>query len=239
MKRKYKAIFISDVHIGSSHSNVRKLLAFLKDCDADFIFLVGDTIDGLLLKSRWRWTADDNLFVQKILRKKRQGAVVVLFRGNHDEFLRAFIGMNFGGIEIAEELVYESFGKKYLIIHGDQFDGAVRFCPRLQKIGSWIYELSICVNWVLRKMGIEWSLSNYLKSKTKQAIQYLASYRETLVEYAKHKKVDGIILGHIHAPEISQIGNITYLNIGDMVESNTVLVEHTDGRFELIYLDTN
>ena len=232
----YKSIFISDVHIGSSHCNVDKLMAFLKDSEAPNIFLVGDILDGWLLKSRWKWTADDNLFIQKMLRRRRHGDFILYLWGNHDDFMQQFEGYDFGGIAIAREHVYESNNKRYLLVHGDQFDGVVRFCPRLQMIGSWIYETSMFISYLLRLCKIRWSLSKFLKHKAKSAVKFLSSYRETVINYARLKGVNGVIMGHIHTPEITELDGISYMNIGDMVESNTVLVEELDGTFKIIHL---
>jgi UDP-2,3-diacylglucosamine pyrophosphatase LpxH len=233
---KYKSIFISDVHIGSSHCNVDKLLTFLKDNEFENIFLVGDIIDGWLLRSRWKWTQYDNLFIQKILRQKRHGVNVIYLWGNHDDFLQHFNGFDFGGIPILREYIYHSFGRRYLLVHGDQFDGAVRFCPRLQKLGSVVYEMAMFISFLLRLCGVRWSLSKFLKSKAKSAVQFLASYQEIVAEYAKAKQVNGVICGHIHTPDMRDFGDIQYYNIGDMVESNTVLVESVDGQLQLIPL---
>ena len=232
----YRAVFISDLHIGSSHCNMAKLLEFLRQHEFEHIFLVGDIIDGWLLKGRWRWNEQANLFVQKILRRHRHGTKVSYVYGNHDDFMAQFEGYEFGGILIQREITYESGGRRYAILHGDQFDGAVRFCPKLQLLGSWIYETSIFINYLLRRLGIQWSLSSYLKQKAKHAVKFLSSYRDTVVNYAKLKQVDGIILGHIHNPEITDFNGIQYMNIGDMVESNTILLESTPGVFKIVKL---
>lgn len=233
---KYKALFISDVHIGSSHSKIKKLLNFLRDNEFEYIFLVGDIIDAWLLKKKWRWSADDNLFVQKILRQARNGTKIFYLYGNHDSFLKDFEGQSFGNIPIIREYVYKTHGNKYLIVHGDQFDGLIRFCPWLQRLGGLIYEGSMFLNGIIQKFGIEWSLSSFLKHKAKGAVNYISSYRNAIIEYTKEKGAVGIILGHIHHPEIKDIHGIKYMNIGDMVESHTVLVETVSGEFKIIKL---
>jgi UDP-2,3-diacylglucosamine pyrophosphatase LpxH len=234
---KYKSLFLSDIHQGSAHSRVDKVLNFLHDNYFDNIFLVGDIIDCWELKRKWRWTKDDNLFIQKILRESRKGTNIVFCRGNHDYVIgEIMLNHNLGDIQILDEYIYESFGKKYLIIHGDKFDGLVRFCPWLQKIGSIIYELSIGANYIIRKFGIHWSLSSFLKQKAKGAVNFIAAHRKTLIDYAKTLECQGVITGHTHSPEIIIEDNILFANVGDMVENFSIVVQKNDGDFELIYL---
>lgn len=235
---KYKSLFISDLHIGSSHSQLDQVLEFMRESEFENLFLVGDIIDGWILKNRFKWPKKANVFFQKILRLSRKNVAVTYIQGNHDDFLSEFIGFDFGGIKIEREVIYHAInGCKFIIIHGDQFDGAVRFCPRLQKIGALFYEVSIFINYILKLFKIRWSFSNFLKQKAKSAVKFLSSYREAVVDYCKKHDAGGIILGHIHNPEISIKDGIFYYNIGDLVESGTVLVEHLDGKFELVKLN--
>ncbi len=233
---KYKTLFVSDLHIGSSHSNIEKITNFLKENEVECIFLVGDIIDGWLLKRRWKWRSADNLFVQKLLRQSRKGVLIVYIVGNHDEFMTPFQNSFFGNIKVCREAIHDGVRGKYLIIHGDKFDGIVGQWKIFQKMGGYIYDVSIHFTGLLRVFGIHWSFSSFLKRNAKSAINHITAFRRIAIKYAKSKSVRGIILGHIHTPEISSDLGIEYMNIGDMVESNSVLVETIDGEFKLLFL---
>lgn len=241
---KYKSIFISDVHLGLRYSRVKELIDFLKDNECETLYLVGDIIDGWALKGKWFWNEDYNLLVQKILRKSRKGTKVVYLTGNHDEFLRTFgDSLNLGNIEIRDDVIHESpNGKRYLIIHGDIFDGILASMPFISKLGNFLYDVILGINSVLNKVRAKfgfkyWSLSHYLKVNTKEAVNFCFKFEKALVEEAKHRKVDGVICGHIHYPCQKMIDGMEYHNTGCWIELATCIVEHNDGRLELIDLD--
>ena len=241
---KYKSIFISDVHLGMKYSRVKDLLNFLKDNECETLYLVGDIIDGWSLKNKWYWNADYNLLVQKLLRKSRKGTRIVYLTGNHDEFLRDFgDSLNLGNIEIMDEIIHVSpNGKKYLVIHGDIFDGILSSMKIISQIGNILYDVILKVNSIYNKIRANlgfhyWSLSHYLKVNTKEAVNFCFKFERALVEVAKHKKVDGVICGHIHYPCQKMIDGIEYHNTGCWIELATVIVEHDDGKLELIDLD--
>jgi len=237
---RYRSLFISDLHLGTRGAQADALLEFLREHDADTIYLVGDIVDGWRLRSAWYWPQSHNDVVQKLLRKARKGARVVYVPGNHDEFLRDFYGTHFGGIEVCETAIHEAAdGKTYLVIHGDAFDMVVRHAKWLAYLGDWAYEialaLSVRINWVRRRLGFTyWSLSAWAKLKVKNTVSYIGRYEEVLAAEAARHAVDGVICGHIHSAAMRDFDGFTYINTGDWVESCTAVVEHRDGRMEII-----
>lgn len=240
----YQTIFLSDLHLGSKSAQAELLLDFLKHNHAHKIYLVGDIVDGWQLKKGWYWPQAHNDVVQKILRAARKGSRVIYIPGNHDEFARDYAGLTFGGIEVASEFIHETVnGRKYLIMHGDQFDIVVCNARWLALLGDWAYQLAIVANtWFnkLRKIyGVGyWSLSAWAKMKVKNAVNFIGDFEKTLAAEARRRGFDGVICGHIHHAIIREIDGIDYLNTGDFVESCTAIVEHKDGRLEILYWRT-
>lgn len=240
-QQQFRTIFISDVHLGSKAAKTEQLLSFLKIHDAETIILLGDIVDGWRLKRSWYWPQGCNDVVQKLLRKARKGTRIVYIPGNHDEFLRDFPGIHFGGIEVAERMIHTAGdGKTYLVLHGDEFDVVVRNARLLAYLGDWAYDLAIGLNVVIaaarRKFGFPyWSFSSWAKQQVKSAVKFIGRFQDAVVEEARREKVDGVICGHIHHAVIETISGVRYMNTGDWVESCTALVEHQDGRFELIH----
>lgn len=236
----YKSVFISDVHLGAKMSQAGQLLDFFKTFECENLYLVGDIVDGWSLSRKMYWPQQHNDVVQKILRKARKNVKVTYIPGNHDEFLRAFLQHNFGNISIVRNEIYTGVdGKKYIVMHGDEFDAIVNNVKWLSHLGSWAYDLSISFNILVAKIrnwfGLPyWSLSAWLKYKVKEAVNFIGDYEKNLSEYAKSKGVNGIICGHIHHANIRAINEISYMNCGDWVESCTALVEHLDGTWEII-----
>jgi UDP-2,3-diacylglucosamine pyrophosphatase LpxH len=238
--KKFRTIFISDVHLGSKAAKADFLIDFMRYHDADTYILVGDIVDGWRLKRSWHWPQSANDVVQKFLRKARKGAKVVYIPGNHDEFLRDFPGTHFGGIEVALNWIHEAAdGKKYLVIHGDEFDVVVRNYRLLAYLGDWAYDAAILINRglaaVRRRFGLPyWSFSAWAKLQVKHAVNFIGEFQHFVAEEARRHKVDGVICGHIHHAVMEDIDGIRYINTGDWVESCTALVEHFDGTMELI-----
>jgi UDP-2,3-diacylglucosamine pyrophosphatase LpxH len=239
-ERRFRTLFISDVHLGARGSQADKLLDFLRSHDADTIYLVGDIVDGWALKSSWHWPQSHNDFVQKMLRKARKGAKVIYIPGNHDEFLRRYYGTHFGGIDVVENAVHAGVdGKRYLVIHGDIFDLVVQNARWLAHLGDKAYDFAIqmnrLVNFFRKLFGVPyWSLSQWAKQKVKKAVNYIGAFETALVAEARRHNAEGVICGHIHYAVIRDEQGIRYMNCGDWVESCTALVEHEDGRFEII-----
>ena len=239
--RRYRALFLSDLHLGTRGSQADLLLDFLRRNDADTIYLVGDIVDGWRLKKGWHWPQAHNDVVQKFLRKARKGARVVYVPGNHDEFARDYIGLVFGGVEVMDTAIHQTAdGKKMLVIHGDQFDIVVRNMRWLALLGDWAYEWALWANILLDRarrafgVGYYWSFSAWAKLKVKSAVNFIGDFEETLAMEAKKRGVDGVICGHIHHAAIRDINGLLYVNTGDFVESCTAVVEHADGRFEIL-----
>jgi UDP-2,3-diacylglucosamine pyrophosphatase LpxH len=238
--RHFRALFISDVHLGARGCQAELLLDFLRYHDADTIYLVGDIVDGWRLRSSWYWPQAHNDVVQKLLRKARKGARMIYVPGNHDEFLREYYGTHFGGIEVAERYIHVGAdGRRYLVIHGDHFDLVVTQARWLAHLGDYAYTVAIAVNRVFnslrRRFGFGyWSLSQWAKHKVKNAVNYIGEFEKTLVIEARRNATDGVICGHIHHATIHNKFGITYINCGDWVESCTAIAEHQDGRFEIL-----
>jgi UDP-2,3-diacylglucosamine pyrophosphatase LpxH len=215
-------------------------LGFLKHFDSENLFLVGDIIDGWQLRRSWYWPQAHNDVVQKLLRKARKGTRVVFIPGNHDEFARRYLGHDFGGIEVAEDWMHETAdGRRLWIIHGDLFDGVIQCAKWLAHVGDSLYELTLRLNRHLNslraRLGLPyWSLSKYLKFKVKRAVNFIGDYEIAVAREARRRGAHGVVCGHIHHAELREIDGITYANDGDWVESLTALVEHTDGRLEII-----
>jgi UDP-2,3-diacylglucosamine pyrophosphatase LpxH len=238
--RRYRSIWISDVHLGTRGCKAEFLLEFLKHTESDSLYLVGDIIDGWRLRKSWYWTQSHNDVIQKLLRKARKGTRVVYVPGNHDELLRDFLDLQLGGIHVVGEAIHETAdGRRFLVLHGDQFDSVVRYAKWLAYLGDRAYNAALVMNHWLnfarRRLGYPyWSLSAYLKQKVKNAVEYIGRYEEAVAAEARRRQVDGVICGHIHHAEIRDIGGIVYCNDGDWVESCTALVEHLDGRLEIV-----
>ena len=229
------------MHLGTRGCKAEYLLDFLKWTEADTIYLVGDIIDGWRLRKGWYWPQSHNDVVQKLLRKARKGTKVVYVPGNHDEAAREYCDLHFGGVLVKREFVHETAdGRRLLIIHGDEFDVVVRYARWLALLGDWAYTVLLALNnWfngIRAKLGYPyWSLSAYLKYKVKNAEEYIGNFENALAEEAASRGVDGVVCGHIHHPEIRDIDGILYCNDGDWVESCSALVEHRDGRLEILH----
>jgi UDP-2,3-diacylglucosamine pyrophosphatase LpxH len=237
---RFRTIWISDVHLGTSGCQAGRLLEFLKATESETLYLVGDIVDGWQLKRRWYWHQTHNDVVQLVLKKAKKGTKVIFVPGNHDEAIRQFIGLDFGGIKIRDELIHTcANGKRMLVLHGDRFDGVIACAKWLAYVGDSLYTMILKFNqyynaWRARSGLPYWSLSQYLKLKVKNAVSYITSFETALADEARKQGVDGIVCGHIHKPEIRDIDGILYCNDGDWVESLSALVEEADGELRLI-----
>jgi UDP-2,3-diacylglucosamine pyrophosphatase LpxH len=235
-----RSVFISDLHLGTPGCQAEALLDFLRVIECEQLYLVGDIVDGWQLRRRWYWPQAHNDVVQKLLRKARKGTRVVLVPGNHDEFARRYTGLHFGGIEVVEDCIHRGAdGRQYWVTHGDLFDGVVQCARWLALLGDRLYDLALHLNRhfnsVRARLGLPyWSLSRYLKLKVKRAVSFIGDYEAAVVREARRRGMDGVICGHIHHAELRQLDGIIYANDGDWVESLTALVEHRDGRLEVI-----
>jgi UDP-2,3-diacylglucosamine pyrophosphatase LpxH len=236
----YRTLFLSDIHLGTRGCQAELLLDFLRHNDAETIYLIGDIVDGWRLKTGWYWPQSHNDVLQKLLRKVRKGARMIYVPGNHDEFARDYIGMVFGGVEVADHAYHMTADKKrLLIVHGDQFDIVVQHARWLAWLGDWAYTLALWLNlWfnkIRRRLGFPyWSFSAWAKLKVKNAVNFIGAFEMALAEAARRHHANGVVCGHIHHAVIRDMDGITYINTGDFVESCTAVAEHEDGRLEIL-----
>jgi len=239
---KFRTVCISDTHLGTRGCKDTLLLEFLKDIKTDYLFLVGDIVDGWRMKSSFYWCETHNEIVKEILKKSKKGTQVIWVLGNHDEFLRPYLEhfSEFGNIKIVNEAVHEINGQQFWIVHGDEFDGITRYHKWLALLGDYAYTVLLWANrWFNRfrstfGMGY-WSLSSYLKYKVKSAVNFICEFEQGLAHECKRRGYNGVICGHVHHPEIKMIDGIMYCNDGDFVESCSALVETHDGNLMIIY----
>lgn len=236
----FRTLFLSDVHLGTKGCQAELLIEFLREHDAEKIYLVGDIVDGWRLKRGWYWPQSHNDVVQKLLRKARKGTEVIYVPGNHDEFLRDFLGSHFGGVEVRDRDMHETVdGRQLLVIHGDQFDVVVRHAKWLAHLGDWAYVTALAVNTVVnrarRQLGLPyWSLSKWAKLRVKDAVNFIGEFERALAREANDVGADGVVCGHIHHALIAEREGIQYINTGDWVESCTAVAENHDGTLSLI-----
>ncbi len=235
-----RTVWISDLHLGTAGCQAAALLDFLRTVECETLYLVGDIIDGWQLRRQWHWPQSHNDVVQKLLRKARKGTRVVFVPGNHDEFARKYLNHNFGGVDVVEDAVHQTAdGRLLWVTHGDHFDGVIQCAKWLAYAGDWAYETTLRVNRRLNswraRLGLPyWSLSRYLKQKVKRAVSYVGEFEVAVAREARERGVHGVVCGHIHHAEIRTVDGILYCNDGDWVESLTALVEHADGRLEIL-----
>ena len=238
--RRYRSIFISDLHLGTRGCRSDFLLDFLRRTESPHLFLVGDIVDGWRLRKSWYWDAAHDEILRLILRKARAGTAVTYIPGNHDELFRAWMPMDMAGVRLRAEAVHETAdGRRLLVTHGDAFDSVVRYAKFLALLGDWAYTAALVVNrhfnTVRRTLGYPyWSLSAWLKRQVKEAVKAIDRFETALAHEARRRGFHGVVCGHIHHAEMREIGGVLYVNDGDWVESCTALVEHFDGRLELV-----
>ncbi len=237
---RYRAIFLSDIHLAARACRSEDLLSFLKAHDAAAIYLVGDVIDFWRLRRGPSWRASQTEVVKELLAKAQGGTRVVYIPGNHDEEMRILAGTTLGPIEIRMRAIYETAdGRRFLVVHGDEFDDVVNNARWLAVIGDIAYDIAWAVNgalnWVRRGLGMPyWSLSAYLKYRVKRIVNYAVNYETSLAAEARRVGASGVICGHIHHATTRIIDGIQYVNTGDWVDSGTAVVEHFDGRMEIV-----
>lgn len=240
MKLDVRTVILSDIHLGTPHSKAEEVTHFLKHTRCERLILNGDIIDGWRLRRDGQWTKAHTKFVRRVLTlvQKRDTDVVYL-RGNHDDFLARLLPMQFERISLVEDYVHQTPNGPYLILHGDVFDGVVKNMVFLAHLGDMGYALLLrlnrAYNWFRRLRGKEYfSLSQAIKARVKQAVSFIGKFEDQVAALARDRGCRGVICGHIHTPADKLIDGIHYLNSGDWVESLTAIVEHHDGRFQLI-----
>lgn len=237
-----RSIFLSDIHLGTRACQADRLLSFLRHHESDYLFLVGDIIDFWSMSRGIHWTRQQNTVVQKILKRARRGTRVIFIPGNHDEALREYAGTSFGDIELVPEYVHElADGRRFVLLHGDEFDQVTRYHRWVAVLGDVSYNVLVRINvhlsWIRRTLRIAgyWSLAGFAKRKVKGALEFIYGFEEAVVRAVAERGLDGVVCGHIHAAAMKDIGGIVYINCGDWVDSCTAVVEHHDGRLELVH----
>jgi len=240
-RRCYRTIWISDVHLGTRGCNAEMLIDFLDHVDSETMYLVGDMIDGWRLKKKFYWPAAHNDIVWRILKRAKRGTRIVYIPGNHDEIFRQFTGLNFGGVRIVRQCIHETAdGRRLLVLHGDEFDAITMSHRWLAYLGDHAYNFMMALNrfvnaWRRFFNMPYWSLSKHAKAKVKKSVEFISNFEEVVAHAAAQRGVDGVVAGHIHTAETRQIDGIAYYNDGDWVEGCTALVEHFDGRMEILH----
>lgn len=236
-----RSIFLSDIHLGTRACQAGRLLSFLRRYDSEHLYLVGDIIDFWAMSRGIYWSRQQNTVVQKVLKRARRGTQVVFVPGNHDEALREYVGTSFGDIQLVQEHVHvTAAGKRFAVLHGDEFDQVTRHHRWVAILGDVAYNLLVRLNsWLSlarRTLGISgyWSLAGYAKRKVKGAVSFIYDFEDSVMRAVRDRGLDGVICGHIHSAELRDIDGLTYMNCGDWVDSCTAIVEHHDGRMELI-----
>jgi len=238
-RRRARTVFLSDVHLGFPGCGAAFLLDFLDKTPCETLFLVGDIVDFWYLRRKRHWPPQHGRVIRRILDMAHNGTRVVLVPGNHDEVLRKYDGMNFGNLVVRDRFEHlTADGRRLLVIHGDQFDTAVRCSPWLAAVGGRLYDLLLrmgpWINAVRRRFGHDyWSLAAFLKHKVSNAMAYIERFERAVAREARRSGMDGVVCGHIHRAEIARIDGVGYFNCGDWVESCTALVEWPDGRITL------
>lgn len=237
-----RTVFISDVHLGTRACQAERLVDFLREHPSEYLYLLGDIVDfWAMSRGEIHWSGAQNTVVQKILRRARHGEQIILVPGNHDEALREYVGMALGEIRLEQECVHVGVdGKRYLLLHGDEFDQVTRYHRWVAVLGDISYNFLVGLNaglsWLrrtLRRPGY-WSLAGYAKRKVKTAVSFIFDYEDSVLHHVRERGFDGVVCGHIHWAEIKEKGGLTYMNCGDWVDSCTAIVEHLDGQMELV-----
>ena len=243
-RKRYRTIWISDVHLGTKGCNAEMLIDFLDHTDSDTMYLAGDIIDGWRLKKKFYWPAEHNDIFWRVLKRARRGTRIIYIPGNHDEMFRQFTGLNFGGVEIRRAAFHDTAdGRRLIVLHGDEFDAVMLAHRWLAFVGDTLYHVMMGLNhWVnksRRALGLPyWSLSKMAKHKVKNAVEFIGRYEKVVAKAAAERGVDGVVCGHIHTAEFREFdhdgASIEYWNDGDWVEGCNALVEHFDGRMEIL-----
>lgn len=237
-----RSIFLSDIHLGTRACQAERLLSFLKQHESEYLFLVGDIVDFWAMGRRGvYWTSAMNTVVQKVLKRARAGVKVIFVPGNHDEALRDYVDSSFGNIRLHRDYEHKGAdGRRYLVLHGDEFDVVTKYHRWLAILGDHSYaflvRMNVLISALRRRLGVYgyWSLAGYAKRKVKTAVNFIFDFEESVARHVKECGLDGAICGHIHAAAIREVNGITYVNCGDWVDSCTAILEHLDGRMELV-----
>ena len=238
-RKRYRTVWISDVHLGSRDCRVDFLLEFLDSFDCDTLYLVGDIIDIEQLERRFFWPAAHTIALQKLLGFAGRGTRVIYIPGNHDDNLRGLAETPLGPVEVAIEHIHEtSDGRRLLVLHGDRFDAVIRSGWLAHFAGSSGYRVLVNLNrfnhWISDCLGRPyWSLAEAVKSRLPGANRFIDAFREACLGAARDAGLDGVVCGHVHRSEILEVDGLVYCNDGDWVESCSAVVESDHGRLTL------
>lgn len=240
MKLHVRTVILSDVHLGTRDSKVQEVNHFLRQVRCEKLILNGDIIDGWQLRRGGNWTKAHTRFVRIVLKKiEKRDTEVIYLRGNHDDILASFLPFAFENLHVVEDHIHETPHGRYLVLHGDIFDTVTKNFVFLSHLGDWGYQMLLGINraynaWRSWRGKEYWSLSKAIKARVKDAVNHISKFEEHIAQLARQRGCTGVLCGHIHTPADKMIDDIHYLNSGDWVESLTAIVEHWDGRFELI-----
>lgn len=240
---KFRTVFLSDVHLGAPDCQIDKVNDFLRHVQCDKLVLNGDIIDGWSLGRKGGWKSEHTQFIRRVLKMvDKYKTEVHYLRGNHDDILDRFLPLEFAGLKVSDQLIHETESGRYLVVHGDVFDAITQNSKFIAIAGDIGYQSLLRFNRLYNRYrrwrGKEYfSLSKAIKARTKTVVNYISRFEEQVEIFARKYGCTGFICGHIHTPTDKMIGSIHYLNSGDWVESNTALVEHLDGHFEIIEYD--
>ncbi len=236
-----RSIFLSDIHLGTRGCQAERLIDFLRHHEAEHLFLLGDIVDFWAMRRGIHWTAAQNTVVQKVLRRARHGEKVMLIPGNHDEALREYVGARFGDIQVVAEHVHTTAdGRRLLLLHGDEFDQVTRHHRWVAVLGDAAYNGLVRINaWLSRarrmlRVSGYWSLAGFAKRRVKRAVSFIFDFEDSVIRAVRERGLDGVVCGHIHSACLREQGGVLYVNCGDWVESCTAIVEHPNGRLELV-----
>lgn len=240
--REVRAIFISDVHLGSRFCRPELVQRFLQDHQPEFLYLVGDFIDGRALKRRWNWPQPCTELLRQMMRMVRTGTQVLYTPGNHDDYLREHFRSE-PPLQIQDQFIHQcADGRRLVVLHGDQFDAVEGRAVWLSHLGSVGYEalqaVDRSVNCVGRLLGRRpLRISKAVKQSVKKCVQRVSGFEAQVVQHARDHDCQGAVCGHIHVPRYGTIEDVLYINLGDWIENATALVEYSSGELELLHLD--
>lgn len=238
---KVRSIFLSDIHLGTRGCQAEQVLAFLREYESEYLFLLGDIVDFWAMRRSVHWSPAQNTVLQKVLRRARHGQKVLFIPGNHDETLRDYVDSEFGNIQVVRDYLHTTAdGRQLLLLHGDEFDQITRYHKWLALVGDAAYGVLVRINvglsWARRKLGMAgyWSLAAYAKQRIKAAVDYIDDFEEAALRAARQRGVDGVVCGHIHSAAVRESDGLTYANCGDWVDSCSAVVETPSGALQLV-----
>jgi UDP-2,3-diacylglucosamine pyrophosphatase LpxH len=235
-----RTVVLSDVHLGTPDCKVRELNHFLRNVRCEKLILNGDIIDGWQLRRASHWTKAHTRFVRIVLKMlEKRDTRIIYIRGNHDDVLASFLPLEFENLQIVEDHIHEGLRGRYFVLHGDVFDTITSSFAFLSHLGDWGYHVLLKLNraynvWRALRGKEYWSLSKAIKARVKSAVSHISKFEQHIAQLAHEHDCVGVMCGHIHTPADKLIGGVHYLNSGDWIESLTAIVEHYDGRFELV-----